>query len=53
MDGRVFTTRQEAEREIFSFIEIFDNRQPLHSSLGYLSPAEFEARQLAKGRHVA
>ncbi|RJF75278.1 IS3 family transposase [Deinococcus cavernae] len=53
MDGRVFSTRQEAEQEILSFIEIFYNRQRLHSSLGYLSPAEFEARQLAKGRHVA
>lgn len=53
MDGRVFNTRQEAEQEIFAFIEIFDNRQRLHSSLGYLSPAEFEARQLAMGRHVA
>lgn len=53
MDGRVFNTRQEAEQEIFAFIEIFYNRQRLHSSLGYLCPTEFEARQLAKGHHVA
>ena len=53
IDGRVLHMRQEAEQEIFAFIEIFYNRQRLHSSLGYLSPAQFEARQLAKGQHVA
>jgi transposase InsO family protein len=37
-------TRARARQAIFEFIEIFYNRQRLHSSLGYLSPAEFEAR---------
>ncbi|HVN53695.1 MAG TPA: IS3 family transposase, partial [Anaerolineaceae bacterium] len=27
---------------IFEFIEVWYNRQRLHSSLGYCSPAEFE-----------
>jgi transposase InsO family protein len=39
-----FATRQEARLRIFEFIEIWYNRQRLHSSLGYLSPAEFERR---------
>jgi transposase InsO family protein len=39
-------TRAQARRAIFEFIEGFYNRRRLHSSLGYLSPAEYEARQL-------
>jgi putative transposase len=40
---RNFVTKEEARREIFDFIEIFYNRQRMHSYLGNLSPAEFEA----------
>jgi transposase InsO family protein len=38
-----FATREEARRAIFDWIEIFYNRQRLHSSLGYVSPEAFEA----------
>ncbi len=44
---RRFTTREVARREVFEYIEIWYNRQRRHSSLGYLSPAEFERRALA------
>ena len=37
-----FATRAEARQAIFEYIEVWYNRQRLHSSLGYLSPAEFE-----------
>jgi len=37
-----YQTRQEAKTEIFAFIEGFYNRTRRHSSLGYLSPEEFE-----------
>jgi putative transposase len=37
-----FATRAEARPVIFEYIEVWYNRQRLHSSLGYLSPAEFE-----------
>lgn len=37
-----FATREEAKAKIFEYIEVFYNRQRRHSSLGYLSPAEFE-----------
>lgn len=37
-----FATRAEARSTIFEYIEGWYNRQRLHSSLGYLSPVEFE-----------
>ena len=37
-----FSTRSLARTEIFEYIEVWYNRQRLHSTLGYLSPAEFE-----------
>ena len=38
-----YRTREEARRDIFEYIEVFYNRQRLHSSLDYKSPAEFES----------
>jgi putative transposase len=38
-----FATRAEARTAIFEYIEVFHNRQRLHSSLGYLTPVEYEA----------
>jgi transposase InsO family protein len=43
MDGRAFGTREEARAAIFEYIEVFYNRERLHSSLGYVSPEAFEA----------
>jgi putative transposase len=37
-----FDTRPHARTAIFEYIEAWYNRQRLHSSLGYRSPAEFE-----------
>lgn len=46
-----FQTRQEAKLKIFDYIEIFYNRQRSHSSIGYLTPIEFE--ELLKSKLVA
>jgi transposase InsO family protein len=39
---RPLRSRQEARTAIFDHIEVFSNRERLHSTLGYRSPAEFE-----------
>ena len=40
--GESFATRAEARSSLFEYIEVFYNRSRRHSSLGYLSPAEYE-----------
>lgn len=42
--GEDFENAFEAKRQLFDYIEVFYNRTRMHSSLGYVSPAEFEAR---------
>ena len=37
-----YETRKEAAQSIFEYIEVFYNRQRIHSTLNYLSPEEFE-----------
>ena len=46
-DHEHYKTRAEARASVFEFIEVFYNRTRLHSTLGYCSPAEFEAQRVA------
>ena len=39
-----YRTLEAARQDIFEWIDVFDNRVRRHSTLGYRSPAEFEAR---------
>ena len=41
---RRYRTRKDATQDIFEYIEVFYNRTRRHSTLGYNSPAEYEAR---------
>ena len=45
--GEIFETRNQVKHEVFDFIEVWYNRQRLHSTLGYTSPADYE-RQMAQ-----
>lgn len=47
MEQSVPQTRADARRRIFEYIEAFYNSSRRHSSLGYLSPVEFEKRETA------
>ena len=42
VDGVRYKSQDEARSSLFDYIEIFYNRQRLHSSLGYLSPLDYE-----------
>jgi transposase InsO family protein len=42
--GNDFKTRQEARSAIFEWVEVFYNRERLHATLDYVSPARYEER---------
>ena len=37
-----FETPEQAQKEIFKYIELYYNTKRMHSALGYVSPSEFE-----------
>ena len=42
VNRRAYATRDEARADVFDYVERFYNRRRQHSTLGYLSPVEFE-----------
>jgi putative transposase len=44
IDRRSWATRGQVRRAVFDYIERFFNRMRLHSTLGYLTPVEYEAK---------
>jgi putative transposase len=44
IDRCSWATRTQVRRAVFDYIESFFNRRRLHSSLGYLTPVEHEAK---------
>lgn len=45
--GEFFESHFEAKRQLFDYIKVFYNRKRVHSSIGYVSPAEFEQSAVA------
>jgi len=41
-----YQTREEATQAIFEYIEIFYNRERIHSANDYLSPVDYELQQI-------
>jgi putative transposase len=42
-----FHSREEAKQAVFEYVEVFYNRERLHSANGYISPVDFEMQQNA------
>jgi len=47
---RSWPTRRELISEVFEFVEAFYNTTRRHSTLGYLSPAQFEATTMTNNQ---
>jgi len=45
VDAADWATREAARAALFAYIEVWYNRQRRHSSLGYLSPLQYEQQQ--------
>ena len=46
IDRQSWPTRTAAQRAIFEFVEVFYNRQRLHTALGCRTPTEYESREV-------
>ena len=44
--GERFESYGQAKMELFDYVEVFYNQRRRHSTLGQISPAEFERRRL-------
>jgi putative transposase len=44
--GRVYRSRDEARADVFDYVERFYNPKRRHSTLGYLSPVDFEKKAM-------
>ena len=50
--GRSWPTKAELRTEVFEYIEVFFNRRRRHSTLGFLSPSEFEKISLSQSQMI-
>jgi transposase InsO family protein len=52
LEFQVFETKEQARQHIFEFIEAWYNTERIHSSLGFISPADYE-KKYYESRQVA
>jgi putative transposase len=50
---RRYETREEDRADLFQYLEVWQGRKRRHSSLGYLSPADYETRFVSQGLSMA
>ena len=53
IDARAWPTRTGLRRSVFEYIEGWYNTRRLHSTLGYLSPAQYETAHRNADRQAA
>jgi len=53
IDTRSWSTRAGFHRAVFEYVEVWCNSRRLHSSLGYLSPVQYEAQLHIVNRQAA
>ena len=53
LPAQAFRTREEAKACVFEYIEVWYNRKRRHSTLGYISPAQFEQRHFEQQYQLA
>ena len=46
--NKIYATIAEARRDIFDYVEMFYNKERLHSTLGYMSPEEYERHYISQ-----
>jgi putative transposase len=47
-DGKIYHTRESAKADVINYFELFYNCRRLHSTLGCVSPMQFEKKFLLK-----
>lgn len=51
--ARTYDSREQAALEIFEYIECFYNRVRIHSAIGWMSPADYEAKMSEEAAKTA
>jgi transposase InsO family protein len=51
LHGTRFETRRQAKDEVIEWLRFYNYRR-LHSTLGYLSPMDFEKKRLVEGDKI-
>lgn len=53
LEGKRYSSREEAKKDVFKYIEVFYNHQRRHAALEYLSPAAYEKQYQLKQEQAA